>query len=85
MRVLLSGKPGAVHLAKNAIPDYEMILPEDRVIDVFERIAGSLRKRIFNAEMESQTLATLRDTLLPRLMSGELCIRETEKQVEEVA
>lgn len=33
---------------------------------------------------EARTLAAIRDTLLPRLMSGELRIREAEKQVEEV-
>lgn len=73
-----------LHLAKNAVPDYKMILPEARVIEAFERIAGSLRERIQTTEIESNTLATLRDALLPRLMSGELRIREAEKQVEEV-
>lgn len=33
---------------------------------------------------ESRTLASLRDTLLPALMSGELCVKDVEKQVEEV-
>jgi type I restriction enzyme S subunit len=32
--------------------------------------------------LESRTLATLRDTLLPRLLSGELRIPESEKMVE---
>ncbi|MFC2640311.1 MAG: restriction endonuclease subunit S [Propionibacterium acidifaciens] len=33
---------------------------------------------------ESRTLASLRDTLLPALMSGELRVKDAEKQVEEV-
>jgi type I restriction enzyme S subunit len=33
---------------------------------------------------ESRTLAALRDTLLPALMSGKLRVRDAERQVEEV-
>ena len=33
---------------------------------------------------ESRTLASLRDTLLPALMSGEMRVKDAEKQVEEV-
>jgi type I restriction enzyme S subunit len=34
-------------------------------------------------ERESRTLATLRDTLLPKLLSGEIRIPEAEQTVEE--
>ncbi len=33
---------------------------------------------------ESSTLATLRDTLLPKLISGELRVKQAEKQIEAV-
>ena len=33
---------------------------------------------------ESRTLAQLRDTLLPKLMSGEIRVRDAEKVVEDV-
>jgi type I restriction enzyme S subunit len=33
-------------------------------------------------EDESQTLAKLRDTLLPKLISGELCIAKAERILE---
>jgi type I restriction enzyme S subunit len=38
--------------------------------------------RISSNNEESQTLAELRDTLLPRLISGEIRIPEAEKTVE---
>ena len=41
-------------------------------------------EKIHRSEAESQTLANLRDTLLPKLLSGELRVPEAEKQVEEV-
>jgi type I restriction enzyme, S subunit len=34
---------------------------------------------------ESRTLAQTRDLLLPKLMSGEIRVREAERMVEEVA
>ncbi|MET8902242.1 restriction endonuclease subunit S [Streptomyces sp. NPDC004538] len=43
----------------------------------------SLAERIARARNESRTLATLRDTLLPQLMSGKLRVREAEKIVED--
>lgn len=35
------------------------------------------------ARKQNETLAALRDTLLPKLMSGEIRVRDAEKVVEE--
>ncbi|MEU4149479.1 restriction endonuclease subunit S [Streptomyces sp. NPDC026659] len=43
----------------------------------------SLASRSALARRESQTLATLRDTLLPQLMSGRLRVKDAEKIVED--
>ncbi len=51
--------------------------------DCFEEIVAPIDSRIRNLTDQSRTLAALRDALLPRLMSGELRIREAQKQVEE--
>lgn len=48
----------------------------------FAQIATPLQKRLHANNAESQTLTELRDTLLPRLISGELRIPEAEKTVE---
>ncbi len=40
--------------------------------------------RIASTRAESRTLAALRDTLLPALMSGTLRVKDAEKQVEGV-
>ncbi|MEU7026528.1 restriction endonuclease subunit S [Streptomyces sp. NPDC046275] len=45
----------------------------------------SLARRAALARQESQALATLRDTLLPQLMSGRLRVRDAEKIVEDHA
>lgn len=46
--------------------------PKDDILRVFSRTAGSMLLKIADNERESRTLATLRDTLLPKLISGEL-------------
>ena len=51
----------------------------------FGRIAGPLHERTANIARESRTLAALRDTLLPKLISGELRIPDAERIVGEVA
>jgi type I restriction enzyme S subunit len=49
----------------------------------FEKTAMALRKSAHQATIESRTLAELRDTLLPQLMSGKLRVKDAEKIVED--
>jgi type I restriction enzyme S subunit len=51
----------------------------------FGAITTPFFERILALKAESQTLADLRDSLLPRLMSGELRVGEAREQIEEVA
>ncbi len=60
----------------------EFPIPPKDVLDKFENIAGSMLAQIAHSEKESRTLTSLRDTLLPRLMSGEALIKEMEHQYE---
>ncbi len=48
------------------------VLPTDFALDAFAAIAEVIYGKIRSNEEQSQTLATLRDTLLPRLISGQL-------------
>ena len=49
----------------------QVIMPEQKVFEDFETIVSPLFARIESLEKENSRLSTLRDTLLPRLMSGE--------------
>jgi type I restriction enzyme, S subunit len=51
---------------------YQVSLPPAEMLDAFEAKAGTLRRRIEANARESRTLATLRDALLPKLLSGDL-------------
>ncbi|MDS1136720.1 restriction endonuclease subunit S [Nitratireductor indicus] len=57
----------------------------DAVMAAFEDVARCFLARIHALGLENQTLATLRDTLLPRLMSGELRVPAARELVAEVA
>lgn len=56
----------------------------DEIITKFDEFCGNWDKRINNASVEISTLIDLRDTLLPRLISGELRLDEIEAKVAEV-
>lgn len=64
-------KRGELDKAKTIIPDKENMQKIDALIKpIFEQIIAN--------ELESRRLAELRDTLLPRLMSGELKVNDLE-------
>jgi type I restriction enzyme S subunit len=49
-------------------------MPPDSLLAVFEEAVSPLVQRIASQGEESLTLTTLRDTLLPKLLSGELSV-----------
>lgn len=65
-----------LHLSKKAIPEYEIALPEDlSLVREFSRIANVATQKIINNFFQIQTLSSLRDTLLPKLMKGEVRVK----------
>lgn len=53
-----------------------MVIPSEDARKNFSMISGSIMDKITSIHIENRTLSTLRDTLLPRLMSGELEVPE---------
>lgn len=53
-----------------------VVIPNDAVLAVFEGVARTIYERRYS--QQAQTLATLRDTLLPRLISGQLRLPQAE-------
>lgn len=60
-------------------------VPPPPVLAAFEDVVAPLVERIRTGQRESATLATLRDALLPKLLSGALRVRDAEKAVGQVA
>jgi len=62
-----------LHLSKKSIPEYKIALPENlQLAKEFSNYANSLTNKISNNIYHIQTLTKTRDTLLPKLMSGEV-------------
>lgn len=53
--------------------------PPGQIVACFERMLSPLDDRIEVTALESHTLATLRDALLPKLISGVLRVNDAEK------
>ncbi|WP_197490340.1 restriction endonuclease subunit S [Halothiobacillus diazotrophicus] len=57
----------------------------DELRQAFDRVAEPLRDRLFANKQESQALENIRETLLPKLLSGELRVPQDEKMTEAIA
>ena len=54
----------------------ELVIPSDDILEKFEKIMLPIFESQEKFEEENETLATLRDTLLPKLMNGEIKVTE---------
>ena len=63
-----------IHIGKKDFDAFEVLVPEDTVLDKFDAITSPMIKQIVSNNFENKYLASLRDTLLPKLMSGEIDI-----------
>ena len=67
-----------MEISKKAFRPILALVPPAELVRAFVDVAGGLFDRLIENEKQAQNLATLRDTLLPRLISGQL--RQTEAQ-----
>ena len=72
------GSTSSIATAVNSktIKGMQMLQPSDNVIDAFHIQVNPIFEKIRSLTKENSRLSTLRDTLLPRLMSGELEVPE---------
>ena len=61
-----------------------VVQPSDSLLHVFESVISVLEASRAENAVTAQTLATLRDTLLPRLISGQLRLPEAQAQIQEL-
>jgi len=77
----MSGTSGRQRVQNDVLGRYLLAVPGAAVATAFAEIVASLHKAIATNHSQAQTLATLRDTLLPRLISGRLRLPEAEREV----
>ena len=69
-------------LNRNHIHGLPYLIPTRECIQAYESVAMPLHQRVKQNELQAQTLSTLRDTLLPRLISGQLRLPEAQAALE---
>lgn len=69
-------------LNRNHIHGLKYLIPSRRCVEAYESLAMGIHERARLNGAQAKTLATLRDTLLPRLISGQLRLPDTDKTVD---
>ncbi|MDA1165871.1 MAG: restriction endonuclease subunit S, partial [Planctomycetota bacterium] len=75
---------GLGHVTVADMRRLETCFPPAEILEAFDVQVGPVFDKCFLNSLESETLAALRDTLLPRLLSGELRVADAERNATEV-
>jgi type I restriction enzyme S subunit len=78
------GAGGSVllNVNKGQFSAMKMLLPSKQITSAFQCVTKPIFERILSNEGQSKSLAALRDTLLPKLISGALRVADAERIVE---
>lgn len=87
MEVIKSRANGStfMEISKKAFRPIPALVPDNDVLNAFLNTVGPVFSRLTENEKQAQTLATLRDTLLPRLISGQLRLPESNLEMNGIA
>ena len=67
------------HIKRHHLRDAMCTVPDRRLLAEADGPLSTILARSLSANIQSRTLASLRDTLLPELISGELRVKDTEQ------
>jgi type I restriction enzyme S subunit len=79
----MSGTSGRQRVQNDVLGRYLVVVPTAEVAEVFAGLVGSAQLKIAANQAQAQTLTQLRDTLLPRLISGQLRLPEARQPLED--
>ena len=75
---------GLGHVTVADLKRLQVVRPCNILLEKWNELVDPLLERAFIVMQQAQTLASIRDTLLPRLISGQLRLPEAEEIIEEV-
>ena len=76
--MLQTGSTGQTDLPRERLKQMPVILPSDDILCKFSEIIKPIADIRIKNQQENQSLAALRDTLLPKLMNGEIDVSEVK-------
>jgi type I restriction enzyme, S subunit len=77
----MSGTSGRQRVQNDVLGRFMLALPDNAIAEAFAKFVQPIQQKIASNHRQAQTLATLRDTLLPRLISGRLRLPEAEAAI----
>jgi type I restriction enzyme S subunit len=80
----MTGSSGRQRVPAESLYHFRVLAAAKPIADLFGKLIKPLFAGASAASRESRTLATLRDTLLPKLISGELRVKDAERFLEGV-
>ena len=72
------------HIKRHHLSEAKCVIPNQTLLSAVDDTFVKFLSKCITINVESRTLADLRDTLLPKLISGELRVRDAEKFMESV-
>ncbi len=69
-------------ISKSNFRPIQVIVPHESVLEAYVQQVEPLYQQLILNLQESNSLASLRDSLLPKLISGELCVPDAKKFIE---
>ena len=75
---LHTGSTGQTELPRDRVKMLKLLLPDNISLSRFNSIIAPMASTIISNQEENQKLANLRDTLLPKLMSGEIDVSDIQ-------
>jgi len=77
----MTGSSGRQRVPPDCFSKYHLAIPPADVAKQFGKVISPMMKLISKHGEQSTTLTAIRDTLLPKLLSGEIRVKDTEKVV----
>ena len=68
------------NLKTDILKEFLIKVPDEKILDTFQSIVGQLFEKLLSNTKQIQTLQTTRDTLLPKLISGEVRLKGFENE-----
>ena len=73
---------GLGHVTVRDLKEMTVTVPSPEITEAYRLMVGPLLHRSHLVMLESESLAAIRDALLPKLLSGELRVKEAEKMLQ---
>jgi len=73
------------HIQRHHLSDAKLAIPPPPLVNAVGKIMEPIVESLWRSEVQSRTLAAIRDALLPKLISGELRVKDAERVVAEAA